>query len=405
MSSTLSPNMNLPIATVGNEPGPNYAFDSNAAFTIIDQHDHSSGSGVQITPAGININSALTFGNNLATNLAASVYTSQASQAALQSTYVKGVDLYYRDGNNNEIRLTTGGSIVGTAGSISGLPSGTAGVNFSGGVFTFSASTNTPANIQVGSVLLGNNVALSKYLTLAPPAAMAANFNITLPSLPVSQSILTIDNAGDMATPVVYPISTAGIAALAIGTAQIQALAVTAAKIANNTITTTQISNSAGITGAQIAATTIAGSNMVNSTVTETQLAGRTTMQSASCGVFTTSSVTEVSITSLSQSITTNASKTIWVRLECPTPANAAGGSACSMTGVNGGGGDGFGPIVYLRRNGTLFASWLVTADMLISGISCSLTGVNGTGTYALSVNAQGGSFSISNAVLVLSQL
>ena len=205
MSNIISPNMNLIIPTVGSEPGPTYATDVSSSLSLIDQHTHNNGSGIQITPSGININTDLTFANNAATNLRASIYTAQASQTTIKAVYVKGVDLYFRDGNNNEIAITTSGSVNAGAGSITGLPSGTAGVAFSGGVFTFSASTNTPANIQIGSLLLGNNSALSNYLTLAPPSAMAASFAITLPSLPASQSILTLDNSGAMATPVVYP--------------------------------------------------------------------------------------------------------------------------------------------------------------------------------------------------------
>ena len=36
MSFTNSPNMNLPIPTVGGEPGPNYATDVNSSLTLVD---------------------------------------------------------------------------------------------------------------------------------------------------------------------------------------------------------------------------------------------------------------------------------------------------------------------------------------------------------------------------------
>lgn len=217
--------MMLIIPGVGSEPGPTYAFDINASLTLLDQHSHAPGSGVQINPSGLNINTDLTFNGFSALSLASSVYTVQTSLSTLQAVYVKGVDLYYNDGNGNTIQLTASGSPAGGAGSITGLPSGTAGVAFGGGVYTFSASTNTPANIQVGSVLIGNNVALSKYLTLAPPNAMAANFTITLPTLPGAQSFMTIDNSGN------------------IGAATPFSQGITATNIANQTITATQIAN------------------------------------------------------------------------------------------------------------------------------------------------------------------
>lgn len=200
MSSTLSPNMSLPVPTVGDQPGPDYAFNINASLTLIDSHDHTPGKGARITPAAMNITSDLSFNNFSATSLASTVFNTQPSILTLQSIYVKGVDLYYRDGDDNEIQLTISGNPAGGGGSITGLPDGTAGVNYSAGVFTFSSATNTPADIQSGSISLGNNTALSKYLTLAPPNAMAADYTLTLPVIPSGNEFLLIDNTGAITT-------------------------------------------------------------------------------------------------------------------------------------------------------------------------------------------------------------
>ena len=62
----LSPNMNLPVPVVGQDPGPDWANNINASLGILDQHDHSNGEGVPVTPAGLNINTDLPInGNNL----------------------------------------------------------------------------------------------------------------------------------------------------------------------------------------------------------------------------------------------------------------------------------------------------------------------------------------------------
>ena len=53
---TLSPNMSMPVPTVAVAPGPGWATNLDASLIHIDSHNHSSGQGVQITPAGININ-------------------------------------------------------------------------------------------------------------------------------------------------------------------------------------------------------------------------------------------------------------------------------------------------------------------------------------------------------------
>ncbi len=50
--SLIAPN---PAGTANPETGPQYALDQNQTFLIIDGHTHGPGSGVQITPSGLNI--------------------------------------------------------------------------------------------------------------------------------------------------------------------------------------------------------------------------------------------------------------------------------------------------------------------------------------------------------------
>lgn len=245
-----SPNMNLPIPIPGQTSGPQWAQDINASLTLIDQHNHTPGQGVQIPPAGLNINTNLSFSNNSATNLQASVYTPQGSYSTNYGVHVEGVDLYYVDGNGNDIKMTAGGTVNATS---SGISSGTATASFVAGVLVVNSASNTPANIQAGSYLMGNNLASSKLLTLQPPNAMAANYSVTLPSLPASQSFMAVDTSGNMTgyAPVSAGLTGANIAANTISGSnlinntlsdtQIQALGITAASIANATLTTTQI--------------------------------------------------------------------------------------------------------------------------------------------------------------------
>lgn len=201
----LSPNMLLTMPIPGVAPGPNYAFEQNVAFLTIDGHDHSPGKGVQIHPNGLNINSDLTFLANNATNLRSVRFTSQASPLALAADigclYESAVDLWFNDGNGNQIRLTQSGSIAGTTGSISGLvPPASASYSSGSSTFIFQSNINTPANIDGASFILRNLTVNSKGLTLSPPNAMAANYTITLPSLPAALSFVTIDTSGNMGT-------------------------------------------------------------------------------------------------------------------------------------------------------------------------------------------------------------
>jgi hypothetical protein len=270
-------NMGLTLPIPGVETGPNYALDINNSLSTIDSHSHNTGSGVPITPSAMNINSALVFNNHDQTGLRSSKFQAQSSPLALATDlgclYVSGADLYFNDENGNQVRLTQSGSIVGTAGSISGLPSGTASASYASSTFVFQSATNTAASIDGASILLRNATASSKALTLSPPNAMASNYGLTLPALPVSQKIMTLDASGNISAPYTVDNSTIEINA---NTIRVKANGITASQLANATITTTQISGSAGITGSQIAATTITASNIVNNTITATQIANAT---------------------------------------------------------------------------------------------------------------------------------
>lgn len=196
--TTTSTNMSMPVPIVGQDPGPQWATDINSCLGIIDQHDHSAGLGVQITPGGININSALTMGNNLLTNAAGIEFSAQSVTPANGTVYVNGSDLYFVDGVGNNIRFTQSGSLAGAAGTITGLPSGTASASYAAGVFVFQSATNTGADVDGRSFILRNNTASSNGLTLSPPNAMGANYTITLPALPASSKFLSLASDGTM---------------------------------------------------------------------------------------------------------------------------------------------------------------------------------------------------------------
>jgi hypothetical protein len=201
---TTTPNMNLIVPAIGVTAGPEYASDLNSDLTIIDQHTHAAGSGVLITPAEMNINADLPMnGNNLTLvntvrfqSLAADIPNAAPNIGCI---YVVGNELYYNDySGGHEIQITNNGSVNAGAGSITGLPSGTASVSYGGSTYTFQSATNTAATIDVASVILRNTTASSFGLTLSPPNALSSNYNLTLPLNPVSQSVLTQDTSGNI---------------------------------------------------------------------------------------------------------------------------------------------------------------------------------------------------------------
>ena len=120
MSTT--PNMNLQLPTVTVTLGPEWASNINDAFSVVDQHDHSSGKGVKISPAGLNINSSLTFNNNRAINVSGSQFQSlSATQTGASNAnliYVVGGNLYFTNGSGAVVQITSGGTLLPSPGAI-----------------------------------------------------------------------------------------------------------------------------------------------------------------------------------------------------------------------------------------------------------------------------------------------
>lgn len=248
MSVTNSPNMFLPIPTVGNEPGPDYAFDVNAALTIIDGHDHTLGSGVQITPAAININTSLNFNSQSGINIKDLVLIAQSSASTVpQSLSVAPggegppqQDLWYTPDTGIPIQITKNGIVNTVASSIPGE-------SYAAGTFiwtqTQSAAPTTPANFDIGSITLRPNVALTMYgVTLSPTAPIASSYTLYMPNNPgllANTSFLTMDTGGqiDGTISTVGGIVGTNIAALTITDSNLANLTITGAKIAPATIT------------------------------------------------------------------------------------------------------------------------------------------------------------------------
>ncbi len=271
--SFITPDMNLIQPAIGVDSGLAWENAINANSAIIDGHNHSPGYGVQISPSGMNINAPLPFNNFQATNLQAAVFTAQTSLATLLAIYCIGNDLYYNDGAGNVVQITSGGSVNATS---SGISSGTATASFVSSVLVVNAAANTPADIQGGSLRLGNNIPASNFLTLAPPSAMASDFTLVLPTIPIAASFLSIDSLGNISA---YAALSGGLtasnlsASAGIVGSQLSASAgiVGSQLSASAGIVGSQLSASAGIVGTQIANSTIALANLAFNAVTSVQ--------------------------------------------------------------------------------------------------------------------------------------
>lgn len=198
MSDVVTPNMNLTLPTVSQTTGPTYATEINTDLNAIDTHDHSSGKGVPVTPSGISITTSLPFNGNNLTTVGGVVFQAGSILSTADALSVNGVDLYYTDGNGNQIRVTQSGGLAGTPGSITNLTApATASYVAASSKFVWQSAINTAADLDARSILLRNASASSNALTLNPPAGMASNFSLTLPNIPATESFTSVDTSGN----------------------------------------------------------------------------------------------------------------------------------------------------------------------------------------------------------------
>ena len=276
VTTTISPNMQLPVPVVGVDPGPDWATQINNCLALIDSHTHVTGQGVPVTPSGLDINADLSIAGNNLTLIRSTRFQNQTSTLSgvsdLNCAYSSGTggDLYYNDGSGNKIRLTQSGSIVGTTGSIGGLVSPASATYVPASqTFVWQSAANTAANLDCGSVIFRNITASSYGLTLAPPSSLALNYTITLPAIPAaSGNFLTIDTSGNISSNVKIDGTTL------LNTSN--TIAVQASQLVDNSTTEASsnqiIVKDAGITAAKMAANSVATASIIDANVTTAKL-------------------------------------------------------------------------------------------------------------------------------------
>lgn len=115
-----TPNMSLDLPTVSATLGPTWASLLNAALELVDAHDHTSGKGPKVTPAGILINATLNMLSEAiedANSLGMVNRTSfDVSDYALGSMQVKDNDLYFINSASAPIQITDGSNLFNPGG-------------------------------------------------------------------------------------------------------------------------------------------------------------------------------------------------------------------------------------------------------------------------------------------------
>ena len=120
MTNTVTPNMGMTVPTPNSELGPAYATEiSNDLINNVDPHDHTTGKGVPITPAAMNINADLTLQNNNLTNARSARLVSNSGTLGgvgdVNCVYDVNGNLWFNNGSGTPVQITAG-TVVNTAG-------------------------------------------------------------------------------------------------------------------------------------------------------------------------------------------------------------------------------------------------------------------------------------------------
>ena len=234
-------NLTLPVPTV--TLGPTYATQNNTAFDAVDAHDHSTGKGVQVTPAGLNIDRDFDIAQQIMTNIGQARLFSQAGTLSgasdLRTVYAVGDDLHYRDGSGNNVRITTGGALdASSIGGISGLvaPAAASWVSASTKyLWETDSAQGINATMEMADIIIKEALIGANGITIESPASLASAYTLTLPTaLPSSiTEPLLVSTSGVIST---GQIQTANIASSAVNADKLNTDAVENAKIKDKAV-------------------------------------------------------------------------------------------------------------------------------------------------------------------------
>ena len=144
--------MGLTTSSVGVTAGPTWATNDQTNLTTLDNHDHTSGKGVQLGPSSLNINADLEFNQNSASELKNVIFDSSVTAASTNySLYQSSGNVYWRNGSGTAVQITDGSAVNTSGGSISGM-SANAQVLFSSNayVFKFDSTLSDPGIAKLG---------------------------------------------------------------------------------------------------------------------------------------------------------------------------------------------------------------------------------------------------------------
>lgn len=204
MPGATLPNISIILPAVGGDSGI-WDDELNAALTLIDAHDHTSGKGLRIVPTAMNLDADVPFGGYTASSVGKLSFTAvTALTSGSKNLFVSAAnnELYWRSDRGVNVRLTNGSSLdtSGVAGIVGDYTSAGAAVAYDDATdtYTFKQQSGTWARIACGGLRIAQfNTDESQSVTLYPATALGASYDVTLPAaLPVAQTILQMPASG-----------------------------------------------------------------------------------------------------------------------------------------------------------------------------------------------------------------
>lgn len=199
------PNMSIITPALGGDSGE-WDDKINAALGVIDEHDHTPGSGLLVPIAGLDIDADLALGGHGLTTAGQVAFTAVAALAAgARVIFVSSADneLYWRTNAGTNVKLTSGTSIN------TSLVGGIVGDYTSVGAevayddandrYTFKQTAGGAwARIAAGDVRLYEyNTTETVYVGLKVPAALVSSWDVTFPlAAPASTMPVLMDSSG-----------------------------------------------------------------------------------------------------------------------------------------------------------------------------------------------------------------
>lgn len=204
--STTTPNMGLTKPAVGGDADV-WGTQLNASLDLADAHDHTTGKGVRITTAALNINADLPFGGFGITGLKILRFNGVTDGTGYNGALFKKTsdnELYWRTNAGVDVKLTNGTSLNTTlVGGFTGdyAASGAqADYQSSTKIFNFLQAANHRAKIDAADLRLFEPTSgITNAVKLKSPTSLAASYDWIFPTaLPGSTVLLQLSSAGQV---------------------------------------------------------------------------------------------------------------------------------------------------------------------------------------------------------------